>query len=147
MLAAKDGVVSGIDLRVAPSATIDQLNGLVGKKSADAGVVAIEVRSRSATCTPDGGKLSLVPSEFGAVMYAQPTAGGMADAALASVQPGAAVAAWIPGVVPPAAYARMTFEKAGCKQVAPPVQEGSLSFMGMLHIEPGSLSQAIVFVE
>jgi len=145
MIVTTDNAALGVDFLLVPKAKIDELNKLANKGSDAAGVVAVQVRSLSGACSPDGGTLALNPAGLCMVVYA--SAGAMEDASLTDVQKDSAVAAWIAGMTPPAAYSTLLFQKSGCTQMPLPVQDGAVTYMGMVHVEAGALSQVTVFVE
>jgi hypothetical protein len=92
----------------------------------------------------DGGTVTLNPP-LGKVVYA--AAGAADETGLDEVKAGGPVAAWIAGATPPMAYTNLGYQKDGCRAVAAPVQDGGLTYMGMVHVEAGALSQVILFVE
>jgi hypothetical protein len=145
MIPASDNASLGVDVVMVPAAKIDELNKVAGKGSDVAGVAAVQIRSRSAACDPEGGTVVLNPEGLGRVVYA--SGGVMEDPSLVAVKSGSPVAAWIAGMTTAGAYSSVTFQKEGCHQVALPVQDGALTYMGMVHVEPGTLSQVILFVE
>jgi hypothetical protein len=142
----RDATSRDLELFLIPTARLEQLNSGAGDQAAQAGVVALQVRSTSESCDPAGGTITMEPAALGHVVYARP-GDGTPDDSLAGVQSETRPMAWVLGVRGPGAYYRFRFDKPGCTQKSGPVSWAGRAYTGQLSVEAKALTYGELFVE
>jgi hypothetical protein len=97
-------------------------------------------------CDPTGGTIKIEPAVFGKVFYTKP-GNAAPDATQTTIGSKNGPAAWIVGVLPPAIYFRVGFEKAGCAPMPMPLDFSGRTHTGVHPVETGAISHTTLFVQ
>ncbi len=136
--------LTGVDMWLVLNQTLSALNTTVSPDD-KRGVLAVSVKSNSATCTPEGATVRLSPVTTAAAMYVAPGE-VMPDPNLRAMQLAARPSAWVVGVIP-GTYYELSVDKPGCKQVAKPFQASDRVWLEGFKVEAKAVTQVQLFIE
>jgi hypothetical protein len=148
---ASGAMATGFDLTLLPSADLARIDTLgVPAAVATRGLMGVRLHSLSTTCATTGAKLRVWPPLAATVVYNGPsTTGGLdvPDPALAEVQAGVHVDAWLAGAIPPGNLFKISVDQPGCTLVVAAPSMNGLQLTGLLHVDVQSYTEADLFLQ